>query len=160
MATTPLATAELMSRFLRYVWAGPTTLIGLMVAVALLHRGRAAVVDGVIEAHSPLLGRALRSFTPLAGGAIAITLGHVVIGQNARALDLTRVHERVHVRQYELWGPFFVPAYLLAGLFELLRGRHPYIDNYFERDARESSDGAAMALTLLRRESDSTTRLF
>jgi hypothetical protein len=130
-----------MMRVLRYVWAGPTTLVGLVVAFALLRRGRAAVVDGVIEAHSPALGRALRSCTPLAGGAIAITLGHVVIGQNARALDLTRAHERVHVRQYEVWGPLFVPAYLLAGLFELLRGRHPYIDNYFERDARESSDG-------------------
>jgi len=127
-------------RFLRYLWAGPATLVGLVVAFALLRRGRAAVVDGVIEAHSPLLGRALRSFTPLAGGAVAITLGHVVIGQNARVLDLTRAHERVHVRQYERWGPFFVPAYLLAGLFELLRGGHPYIDNYFERDARQAAE--------------------
>jgi hypothetical protein len=98
-------------------------------------------VPPLIEAHSPLLGRALRSCTPLAGGAITMTLGHVVIGQNASALDLTRAHERVHVRQYELWGPFFLPAYLLAGVFELLRGRHPYIDNYFERDARGAEKG-------------------
>jgi hypothetical protein len=125
-----------MVRFLRYVWAGPTTLVGLVVALALLRRGGAAVVDGVLEFHGPLLGRALRSLTPLAGGAVAITLGHVVIGQSALALEMTRQHERVHVRQYEMWGPFFVPAYFVAGLFELCRGRHPYFDNYFERDAR------------------------
>jgi hypothetical protein len=123
-----------MGRFFRYLWASPTTLVGLVVVVALVRRGRAAVVDGVIEAHSPTLGRALARLTPLAGGAAAITLGHVVIGRNARALEMTRAHERAHVRQYEVWGPFFVPAYLLAGLYELLRGRHPYLDNYFERD--------------------------
>jgi hypothetical protein len=136
-----------MIRFLRYVWAGPATLVGLVVAFALIRRGGAAVVDGVLEAHSPLLGRVLRSFTPLAGGAVAMTLGHVVIGQNARALDLARAHERVHVRQYELWGPLFVPAYLLAGLFELVRGGHPYVDNYFERDARDRSESPTMSLT-------------
>jgi hypothetical protein len=41
----------------------------------------------------------------------------------------------VHVRQYERWGPLFVPAYLLSSLVELLRGRRPYRDNWFEREA-------------------------
>ena len=126
-------------KFLRYLWASPATFVGLVVAFALLRRGRAALVDGVIEAHSPMLGFALNRLTPLAGGAAAMTLGHVVIGKNAQALEATRTHERVHVRQYELWGPFFVPAYFAAGLFELARGRHPYVDNRFERDA--SIDG-------------------
>ena len=125
----------MMRPLLRYVWAGPTTVVGLVVACALLRRGRAQLVDGVIEAHGPLLDLALRHLTPLAGGAAAITLGHVVIGRNARALAMTRAHERVHVRQYELWGPFFVPAYLAAGLYALARGGHPYYDNRFERDA-------------------------
>jgi hypothetical protein len=120
-------------RFLRYLWAGPTTLLGLVLAFALLRRGQAALIDGVIEAHSPLLRRALTHLTPLAGGADAITLGHVVIGRNAEALNATRAHERVHVRQYELWGPLFVPAYFVAGLSALARGRHPYFDNRFER---------------------------
>jgi hypothetical protein len=128
------ATINVMLRVLRYVWAGPTTLVGLLVAIALMRRGRLAVVDGVIEAHSPLLGRTLARLTPLAGGAAAITLGHVVIGRNAKALDITRAHERMHVRQYEMWGPLFVPAYLIAGLYAFARGRHPYFDNYFERD--------------------------
>ena len=102
----------------------------------MLRRGRASVVDGVVEAHSPLLGRALAALTPLAGGgAAAMTLGHVVIGRSAHALESTRAHERVHVRQYEMWGPLFIPAYFLAGLYELARGRHPYFDNRFEREA-------------------------
>jgi hypothetical protein len=125
-----------VTRVLRYLWASPSTLLGLVVAVALLRRGRLACVDGVIEAHGPLLERALIRLTPLAGGAEAMTLGHVVIGRDLRALESTRTHERVHVRQYERWGPFFLPAYFLAGAFELVRGRDPYYDNCFERRAR------------------------
>ena len=103
---------ELTRTFLRYLWAGPTTFIGIVLAFASLRRGHVAIVDGVIEAHSPFLRRALASFTPLARGADAMTLGHVVIGRDARALEMTRAHERVHVRQYEWWGPLFVSAYL------------------------------------------------
>ena len=124
-----------MSRFLRYLWAGPTTFIGILLAFASLRRGHVAIVDGVIEAHSPFLRRALASFTPLACGADAMTLGHVVIGRDAQALEWTRAHERVHVRQYERWGPLFVPAYLLASIWALMRGGHPYFDNTFEREA-------------------------
>ena len=125
-----------MARSWRYLWASPATLVGLVLAFALMRRGRVALVDGVIEAHSPFLGRALRRLTPLAGGAAALTLGHVVIGRSAEALDMTRAHERVHVKQYELWGPLFVPAYFAAGLYALARGRHPYLDNPFELEAR------------------------
>jgi hypothetical protein len=125
-------------QFFRYLWAGTATLIGLLVAFVLIRRGRIACVDGVIEAHSPLLERALASLTPLARGADAMTLGHVVIGRNARALDATRAHERVHVRQYESWGPFFLPAYFVAGAYAIAVGRHPYFDNRFEREARQA----------------------
>ena len=56
---------------------------------------------------------------------------------------ITRAHERVHVRQYEWWGPLFVPAYLLAGLWALIHGGHPYFDNRFEREARLADVSAA-----------------
>jgi hypothetical protein len=135
-----MAHNRLMISVLRYLWAGPTTCVGLVVAFALLRRGQAALVDGVVEAHGPILDRALARLTPLAGGAAALTLGHVVIGRDAQALETTRAHERVHVRQYELWGPLFVPAYFVAGLCALVRGRHPYYDNRFEREARATSD--------------------
>ena len=38
-------------------------------------------------------------------------------GRSSRALAATRAHERVHVRHDQLWGPLFVPAYLIAGLW-------------------------------------------
>jgi len=125
-----------MTRVLRYLWASPSTVLGLVIALPFASRGGLAYVDGVIEAHGPLLERALITLTPLAGGADALTLGHVVIGRNPRALEATRTHERVHVRQYECWGPFFLPAYFAAGAFALARGRDPYFDNCFERRAR------------------------
>jgi hypothetical protein len=120
---------------LRYLWAGPTTVLGLVVIMALVRRSHVALVDGVIEAHGPLLRGALARLTPVCGGADAITLGHVVIGRSAEALEATRAHERVHVRQYELWGPLFLPAYVIAGLYAFACGGHPYFDNRFERPA-------------------------
>ena len=64
-----------------------------------------------------------------------MTLGHVVVGRDAGSLERTRAHERAHVRQYSVWGPFFLPAYCLASLIAALRGRHYYRDNQFEREA-------------------------
>jgi hypothetical protein len=89
----------------------------------------------VIEAHGPLLAWGLRRMVPLPGGAAAITFGHVVLATSAEALEHARAHERVHVRQYERWGPFFIPAYLAASVSMLLCGRHAYYDNHFERAA-------------------------
>ena len=51
-------------------------------------------------------------------------------------------HERVHVRQCERWGPFFVPAYLLAMLATRIMGGNPYWDNPFEAEARRESSSA------------------
>jgi hypothetical protein len=36
---------------IRYIWAAPTTAIGLLVMLGGLWRVRARVVDGVLEAH-------------------------------------------------------------------------------------------------------------
>lgn len=69
-------------------------------------------------------------------GAQAMTLGHVILGRDPEVLDACRKHELVHVRQAERWGPFFLPAYLLASLWAYLAGRHYYRDNRFEVDAR------------------------
>ena len=41
---------------------------------------------------------------PLIRGALAMTLGHVVLGQSTRELDRCRAHELVHVRQYGAGG--------------------------------------------------------
>jgi hypothetical protein len=73
----------------------------------------------------------------LPGGTAAMTLGHVVIGRDRESLESTRAHERVHVRQCEVWGPLFVPAYLAASLTAIARGRSAYSDNRFEVEAYE-----------------------
>jgi hypothetical protein len=123
-------------RTIVYLWTLPTTLAGLLIVIpTLLTGGRARVHSGVLECHGGFASVFLRRCTILPGGAAAMTLGHVVIGQNAATLTATRSHERVHVRQAERWGPLFIPAYLLASLWALIRGRDVYRDNLFEREA-------------------------
>lgn len=75
-----------------------------------------------------------------ARNASAMTLGHVIVGSSAECLDRARAHEWVHVRQYERWGPLFIPAYLTSGVWQWLRGRDPYWDNPFEREAYDFCD--------------------
>ena len=118
------------------MWAVPTSLLGLVAAAAaLLTGGRARVEQGVLEVHGGVTRWLLKSAVPIAGGAAAITLGHVVLARSPDALRRTRAHERVHVRQCEHWGPFFVPAYLAASCWAVLRGRSAYAGNWFERCA-------------------------
>ena len=68
-----------------------------------------------------------------------MTLGHVILGASEADLDAARRHEQVHVRQYERWGPLFIPAYLAASAWLWLRGRDPYRDNPFERQAYDEA---------------------
>ena len=113
--------------------------MGAMLILAGAYRVQLKIVDGVLEAHGPALAWMLTHLVPLSGGATAMTFGHIVLARDAQSLDDTRAHERVHVRQCERWGPLFVPAYLIASLFAVLRGRHHYFDNPFEREAYVAS---------------------
>ena len=123
----------------RYIWASPNSAIGLLfLPSVLLTGGEFQVVDGVLEAHSAFIAWILRHCTLLPGGAWAITFGHVVLGCDATALAQTRVHERVHVRQYEQWGPAFIPAYLMAAMWGLVTRRGAYYGNFFEREAMQA----------------------
>ena len=88
----------------------------------------------MLEAAGGNLATVLRVIYPPMSIA-AITLGHVVLAQSLPDLESTRAHERVHVRQYELWGPFFPFLYLLASFVALARGGDAYRDNRFEREA-------------------------
>lgn len=126
--------------FLRYLWAGPASCLGLsLAAMGVLGGGHIARHTGVLEAEGRLLAWGLRHLTLLEGGASAITFGHVVLGTSREALDATRAHERVHVREYERWGPLFIPLYLTASLLAAVRGGHAYYDNPFERAAMPSA---------------------
>lgn len=123
-------------RMLTYLWALPTTMLGLIfVPLAMLTRGGVRVVSGVIEVYGGWVEVFLRRCTLLPNGASAMTLGHVVLGRDETLLDLTRAHERVHVRQVERWGPLFIPAYLIASIVQWIRGKRAYDDNPFEREA-------------------------
>ena len=123
------------SRLLAYLWAFPTTALGLLFLPSALRSGGAHFVDGVLELHGRMISFFLRRCTLLEGGASAMTLGHVVIARDEHLLEETRAHERVHVRQCERWGPLFIPAYLAASLVLWLVGRRAYEDNPFEREA-------------------------
>jgi hypothetical protein len=121
-----------------YLWTLPTTAIGLVVIaldIVFGNRVRTRVVAGVIEAHGGLVTWLLTHCTLLQGGASAMTLGHVVLGRDAISLDLSREHERVHVRQCERWGPLFIPAYLVGSAIAFFRTGRAYRDNPFEREA-------------------------
>ena len=121
---------------IRYLWASPATLVGLLLALlARLLRADIAVVDGVVE----VVGTRGLHARPSRWPFVAITLGHVIVARNAAMLEGCRAHERAHVRQYERWGVLFFPLYLSSSAFECLRGRRPYWDNHFERQAREAA---------------------
>jgi hypothetical protein len=108
--------------------------------------GRAHVAQGAIEFSGGWLGRrAERGFGR--HRLSAVTLGHVIVGSSAETLAALRDHEQAHVRQYERWGPLFVPAYWLAGVWAGLRGGCAYRDNAFEREARAAEAAAQPGAT-------------
>jgi hypothetical protein len=118
-----------------YAWAAPTTAVGLTAgALTLCSGGRAQLRSGAIEFHGGFSDWFLRRCAK----AAAMTLGHVIIGRDVPCLDGCRSHEQAHVRQVERWGPAFIPAYLLASGIAWARGQHYYLDNWFERDARNA----------------------
>lgn len=124
-----------LTSFIRYLWASPATAIGLtLAACACIGGASAAIVDGTIEIGGGRVRRWMARL-PQSWRFQAITFGHVVIGLDDDTLAACRVHERVHVRQYERWGPLFFPLYVGSSLAALLRGRHPYWHNAFERQA-------------------------
>lgn len=124
-----------MLRLLAYVWAFPTTALGLVFVPESLLSGGVRFVDGVVEVHGRVVRWFLTHCTILQGGASAMTLGHVVLARSRAVHDATRCHERVHVRQCERWGPLFIPAYLVISAVLWLRGLRAYEDNPFEREA-------------------------
>lgn len=125
-----------------YTWAAPYSMLGLLFGlVALLFGARAHVRQGTVEFGGGRLG-ALLSRLPGPLRFCAITFGHVILAVDQVSLCAARAHEQVHVRQYERWGPFFIPAYLLSSLVQVARGRRPYLDNRFELEAYASADCA------------------
>ena len=113
-------------KWIRVLWAAPWSLVGVALGLTFDTRRRHRGVLLCERATWPRrLGWRYR----------AITFGHVVLCVDDID-EPTFDHELVHVRQYERWGPLFIPAYLVSSLVAVLRGRHPYRDNTFELAAR------------------------
>jgi hypothetical protein len=126
---------RLLLNSLKYAWAAPYTLLGLVVGLlGLLLRASWRTERGTLEFFGGGLGWIIAR-VPQPFAFSAMTLGHVIIAVDKATMRELRAHERVHVRQYERWGPMFLPAYLLSSLVQLLRGRHPYRENHFELQA-------------------------
>jgi hypothetical protein len=117
-------------QILKYLWASPNTLLGLLFAIG----GNVRLVDGVFEIHNRLT-RFVLDNSIFCRGAAAMTLGHVVIGQDLLTLAQSRSHERIHVRQYESFGPLFIPFYFLCSFHAWRIGLDFYRDNFFEVEA-------------------------
>jgi hypothetical protein len=129
----------MIRRIWSYAWTSPNTAFGMMLGLlALLFGARLRPRHGVLEFSGGGLG-ALFAAPWLACPFHAITLGHVILATDDAALECARAHEQVHVRQYEQWGPFFLPAYAASSLWQLACGRRCYRDNWFERQAYDRS---------------------
>ncbi len=122
-------------KILLVVWVSPYSLLGLTIgAMGMLRGGQCRFRDGAVEFYAGGTAEFVRRLPP--GPTTAgFTLGHVILGQTAEGLERVGKHERVHVRQFERWGPFMGPAYLGASAWLWLAGKDAYLDNPFEIEA-------------------------
>lgn len=127
------------TKIAKLLWASPYTALGLTLGSAvLLAGGSARWASGALEvtyresdASCGKLARTMRFR--------GIVFGHVILAVTSEELQNIGPHERVHVEQYERWGPAFIFAYGASSAWQLFRARNPYWCNYFERQARELS---------------------
>ena len=127
-------------KLLKIVWASPYSLLGIGIGlIGVATGGSMRLRDGAIE----FFGGATKQFVrrlPTGVFTAGFTLGHVILGQDDDGLRYAGAHERVHVRQFELWGPIMGPAYLLASAWMWYRGKDAYRDNPFEVQAYDEED--------------------
>jgi hypothetical protein len=127
--------ARKLLKLLKVIWASPYSLIGILIGLlGVATGGKMRWRAGAVE----FFGGATRQFVrrlPTGIHTAGFTLGHVILGQNDEGLRYAGAHERIHVRQFELWGPLMGPAYLLASAWMWLLGRDAYRDNPFEVEA-------------------------
>jgi len=113
-----------MLRALGFVWSLPNTLIGLVLGALSFTRPRldhgVVVFEGRPRGVTWILAKMRRS---------AMTVGSVIVS-NVPVRGRLLVHERAHVRQSMILGPFYIPAYVVLALPFGYR-RHP-----MEREAR------------------------
>ena len=112
---------------LGFVWTLPNTLLGLVFGLLTFQAPR--IVGGALafDRQARGLTRAMQAFD-----RTAMTVGFVIVSGVPLEGRLL-LHERHHIRQYMVWGPLFIPAYLLLAVPYGYR-RHP-----MERAARRAA---------------------
>jgi len=122
-------------RFFGFLWAFPTTLVGVVLGLGsmVLGRGKCHLyADAVVEFSGGLYGRWAKRFG-------ATTFGFAVLARNADTMNRLRPHERVHTEQAMWFGPLFLLVYGLSSGWARLRHGNWYWDNWMERQARDRS---------------------
>ena len=124
-----------LARIAGIIWASPYTLLGLFIGFAgLLFGGRMQIRGRAVEFYDGGIKWFVHRL-PNGQFTLALTLGHVILGQTDASLDIARQHESVHIAQYERWGPLMLPAYFISSISVYLAGKRFYRDNHFEREA-------------------------
>ncbi len=136
-----LADPRRARRSLRHAWrALPGDLMGLAVMRGCGIRSPSRVVDAggvsAVLVEHPKVGR---YFGAQMMPVQAQTLGCYVFARGPIP-GHTLEHEVEHIRQWQRFGPFYLPLYFGSSVFELLRRRRPYWDNAFEVAARRCAD--------------------
>ena len=123
------------------LWASPYSMIGLTIGfIGVLFGGRFRIVGPAIEFYDGGIKWFVHRL-PHGQFTLALTLGHVILGQTDASIAISRKHEAVHVAQYERWGPFMLPAYFLSSCYVYFTGKRFYRDNPFEREAYDQDGG-------------------
>jgi hypothetical protein len=116
-------------KILAYAWALPGALLGLLLSLAMRPCG-ARWSEGALWVQ-------VRYLIPT--WAAAQTWGWVIL-HRVTVTPRLRTHELRHVHQWMLWGPLFLPAYLVACAWAWVRTGQGYRWCWFERDARKAEE--------------------
>lgn len=127
-----------MQTIMRYVWAFPLSVLGVLCALLTLPYS-VSIVKGCVE---------VRTLLPIWPGMGAFTMGHVISYKRGQDPNYHRPHEHGHVWQCEHWGIFLLVAYPAASVVAIVkhgwRGYYEY--NAFEIEAREYADAVDRSL--------------
>lgn len=126
----PSRPAQRPGRILVAAWAAPATVLGFALAAVAGGRRRWDERFGVWvveDARGPV------AELQRVSGWVANTIGYVVIANVSSLSERTLVHEAVHVRQHERFGPLLAPVYLWYW------ARRGYRDHPLERAARSAT---------------------
>jgi hypothetical protein len=119
-----------MRRAIGFAWTLPNTALGVVAGLLTFQAPRIHGGALVFDRHARGLTWAM-----LRMNRTAMTLGFVIVSGQPLSDELL-AHEREHIRQYCVWGPLYIPAYLALTI------PYGYTRNPFEVAARRAERGA------------------